>query len=132
MEFFRDVNIDWMAKKWYFLGFSLIVTVAGLLSMFFWHGIPLGVDFKGGTIVYVKFKQDVGPDPIRAAVEKAGVKDARIQRFGAASNHEYIIALEQQQLNESALETGRLTIINALNDSALRSEERRVGKECRL
>ncbi len=23
--------------------------------MFFWHGIPLGVDFKGGTLVYVKF-----------------------------------------------------------------------------
>ena len=23
--------------------------------MAFWHGIPLGVDFRGGTLVYVKY-----------------------------------------------------------------------------
>ncbi|HEV3149824.1 MAG TPA: protein translocase subunit SecF, partial [Acidobacteriaceae bacterium] len=55
MELFHDVKIDWLGKKWYFLGFSLIFSVAGLLSIFFWHKIPLGIDFKGGTLVYVKF-----------------------------------------------------------------------------
>ena len=49
MELFRSTNIDWLGKKWYFLGFSLIFSVAGVLSMCFWHGIPKGVDFKGGT-----------------------------------------------------------------------------------
>ena len=49
MELFRDANVDWLGKKWYFLGFSLIFSVAGVLSMLFWHGIPQGVDFKGGT-----------------------------------------------------------------------------------
>ena len=39
MELFRDVNIDWLGKKWYFLGFSLIFSVAGVLSILFWHGI---------------------------------------------------------------------------------------------
>ena len=33
MEFFRDVNIDWLGKKWYFLAFSLIFSVAGVLSL---------------------------------------------------------------------------------------------------
>ena len=55
MEFFRNTNIDFLGKKWYFLSFSLIFSVAGILSMLFWHGIPLGVDFRGGTLVYVKF-----------------------------------------------------------------------------
>jgi preprotein translocase subunit SecF len=131
MELFRDVNIDWMKLKWYFLGFSLVVTVAGLLSIFFWHGIPLGVDFKGGTIVYVRFNEPPNVDHIRAAVEKAGVKDARIQRYGITGNNEYIIALEQKQTQElekkavsgdktanaQALDTGKQTIINALNAS---------------
>lgn len=122
MELFTNVNIDWMAKKWYFLGFSLIVTVAGLISIFAVNGIPLGVDFKGGTIVYVKFNQDVSPEPIRAAVRQAGVKDARIQRFGPAANHQYIIALEEKQLNESALESGRQTVIDALKNSDLKDK----------
>ena len=33
MELFRSVNIDWLGKKWYFLGFSLIFSVAGIISM---------------------------------------------------------------------------------------------------
>ncbi len=67
MEFFHNVNIDFLGKKWYFLAFSLIFSVAGVLSMLFWHGIPWGVDFRGGTLVYVKFSHtpDVGADPRR-------------------------------------------------------------------
>jgi len=114
MEFFKDINVDWMAKKWYFLVFSLIITTAGILSMLFWHGIPRGIDFKGGTIVTVKFDQDVHPDDIRTAVEKAQVKDARIQRYDVPSKHEFIIALEQSQTSENALESGRSKIENAL------------------
>jgi preprotein translocase subunit SecF len=114
MELFRNVNVDWMAKKWYFLVFSLIITVGGLLSIFFWHGIPLGIDFKGGTIVTVKFSTDVHPDQIRSAVEKAGVHDARIQAYDVASKHQFIIALEQTKTSESALESSRQEIVNAL------------------
>ena len=44
-----------LGKKWYFLGFSLIFSVAGILSILFWHHIPLGVDFRGGTQVTVRF-----------------------------------------------------------------------------
>ncbi len=33
MELFRGVNVDWLGKKWYFLGFSLIFSVAGIISM---------------------------------------------------------------------------------------------------
>ena len=51
MELFRNTNIDFLGKKWYFLAFSLIFSVAGLCSIFFWHGIPLGVEFRGGTLV---------------------------------------------------------------------------------
>ena len=57
VELFRNTNIDWLGKKWYFLGFSLIFSVAGVLSMLFWHHIPLGVDFKGGTQIRVAFDQ---------------------------------------------------------------------------
>ena len=72
MEFFHDVNIDWLGKKWYFLGFSLIFSVAGLLSLFFWHGLPLGVDFQGGTLIYLKFEQPPDLNRIRQGRRSRG------------------------------------------------------------
>jgi preprotein translocase subunit SecF len=71
VEFFRNTNIDFLGKKWYFLSFSLIFSVAGVLSMLFWHGIPLGVDFRGGTLVYVKFVDTPNVQTIRADLDKA-------------------------------------------------------------
>src|SRR5437868_7113831 len=114
VELFKSTNIDFLGKKWYFLGFSLIFSVAGLLSIFFWHGIPLGVDFKGGTLVYVKFTEQPNPDHIRAAMDKAGLHNARIQRYGPPSDNQVLIALEQKETGESSLDKGKLAIIAAL------------------
>jgi len=95
VQFFRDTNIDFLGWKWYFLGFSLIFSVAGVLSMLFWHGVPLGVDFRGGTVVYVKFASTPNEDKIRSELDKAGIHNARIQRLGAASNNEEMIDVAQ-------------------------------------
>ena len=118
MEFFRNPNIDFLGKKWYFLAFSLVFSVAGVLSMLFWHGIPLGVDFRGGTLVYVKFSHAPDDNAIRAAMDRAGLHNARIQRYGAAPNNEVLIALEEKETDERALDRGKLQIINALESNA--------------
>jgi preprotein translocase subunit SecF len=101
VEFFRDTTIDFLGKKWYFLGFSLIFSVAGLLSMFFWHGVPLGVEFRGGTLVYVRFTDPPNEDRLRAELDKAGVHNARIQRIqqvgGAGGNEELIDVAENAE-----------------------------------
>jgi preprotein translocase subunit SecF len=118
VEFFRNPNIDFLGKKWYFLAFSLVFSVAGVLSMLFWHGIPLGVDFRGGTLVYVKFSHAPNDNAIRAAMDRAGLHNARIQRYGPVGNNEVLIALEEKETSEQALDRGKLQIINALESSA--------------
>ena len=114
MELFRNTNIDFLGKKWYFLAFSLIFSVAGLLSIFFWHGIPLGVEFRGGTLVYVKFAQTPDLDKVRQAMDRAGLKNPRIQRFGPVSANEVLIDLGLQETSEAALDRGKNAIIQAL------------------
>jgi preprotein translocase subunit SecF len=118
VEFFRDTNIDFLGKKWYFLTFSLIFSVAGLLSMAFWHGVPLGVDFRGGTLVYVKYAHTPDPSAIHNEIERAGLKNARVQRYGQASNNEVLIALDIQETSEQALDKGKIQIIQALESHA--------------
>ena len=114
MELFRNTSIDFLGKKWYFLAFSLIFSVAGLLSIFLWHGIPLGVEFRGGTLVYVKFAQTPDLDQVRHAMDKAGLKNPRIQRFGPVSDNEVLVDLGLQETSESALDKGKNAIIQAL------------------
>jgi preprotein translocase subunit SecF len=128
VELFHDVKIDWLGKKWYFLGFSLIFSVAGLLSLLFWHGLPQDVDFRGGTVVRVKFDQQPNLDHIRAAADKAGLKDPRIQAFGVAANNEVIVSLAQSQTSESALDQGRATILQALETNYAHNSAAGPGK----
>ena len=86
--------------------------------MLFWHGIPLGVDFRGGTLVYVKFSHAPDDKAIRAAMDRAGLHNARIQRYGAPANDEVLIALEEKETSEQALDRGKVQIINALESNA--------------
>lgn len=118
MEFFRNTNIDFLGKKWYFLAFSLVFSVAGLLSMLFWHGVPLGVDFRGGTLVYVKFNSTPDDNALRAAMDRAGLHNARIQRYGLPGNNEVLIRLEEKETSEASLDRGKLQIIHALESNA--------------
>ena len=113
MEFFKNTNIDFLGKKWYFLAFSLVFSVAGLLSLFFVHHLPLGIDFRGGTLVYVQSQQTPNIDNIRTSLERSGVNNATIQSYGAASNNEVLIKLDRSN-SENALDAGKFAITNAL------------------
>jgi len=118
VEFFRKVNVNWLGWKWYFLAFSMIFSVAGIVKMSWnWSHIgspvPLGVDFRGGTQLDVQFSQPPDINAIRSAIESAGVKDASIQTFGVAADHQVLISLPVET-NESALDTGRQQIESAL------------------
>ena len=114
MELFRNTNIDFLGKKWYFLAFSLIFSVAGIGSMLFWHHIPWGVEFRGGTLVYVKFAQTPDLDQVRHQLDLAGLHGPKIQRFGQASDNEVLVDLGLQETSEAALDQGKNTIIRAL------------------
>ncbi len=129
MELFHDVKIDWLGKKWYFLGFSLIFSVAGILSLLFWHGLPQDVDFRGGTVVRVKFDQQPNVDHIRAAADRAGLKDVRIQSItgSQAVSNEVIISLAQSA-NETSLDQGRATILRTLETNYAHNSAAGPGK----
>jgi len=111
VEFFRNTNIDFLGKKWYFLAFSLVFSVAGLSSILFWHHIPYGVDFRGGTLVYVKFSHTPNEDAIRAALDKVGLHNFKLQSYDVPSNNEELIDLD---VKETEQDKGKTQIINAL------------------
>ena len=118
MEFFHNVNVDWLGKKWYFLAFSLIFSIAGVISMsYHWvhigSPVPLGVDFSGGTQVQLQFRQRPDLTRIRQAVDASGLKGASISTYGPESNNEVLISLPEET-NEKMLDVGRAEIESAV------------------
>ena len=122
MELFRSVNVDWLGKKWYFLGFSLIFSIAGIVSMsMHWAKIgspvPLGVDFRGGTEIQVQFQNTPDIGAIRSAVDAAGFKDAKIQSFGGSAAHNEVLISLPEEHNENSLDTARQQIVTTLHSN---------------
>ena len=120
MELFRSVNVDWLRLKWYFLGFSLIFSIAGIIAMsVHWahtgSPVPLGVDFRGGTEVQVQFVHTPDINAIRQATVAAGIKDAQVVNYDKPELNEVLISLPEQH-DEAALDTGRQQIVNALRE----------------
>ena len=130
MELFKQPNVDWLGKKWYFLGFSLIFSVAGVLSLLFWHHLPLGVDFKGGTHIVVSFDRTPNEDHIREAMDRAGIHNETVQRISGANSqapNQVVIALPVSTATDQNHDAGRSAVENALHnnykDSGFRVEQ---------
>lgn len=86
IQVFKDVKIDWLANRRIFIAISVLLMLAGLGSAVVRQWSPggteafnLGVDFKGGTVVTVRFKQRPSAEAIRDALTATGAGDAVIQ-----------------------------------------------------
>lgn len=67
-------------KKWWFI-ISGIVIIPGIISLIIW-GLPLGIDFKGGTLLEISFNKLVESQDIKLALTDLGVKDLIVQKTG--------------------------------------------------
>ena len=90
MQIFKNPNFDFMKFKFFAFGLSAIVILVGLLNMTIGKGINYGIDFAGGTLIRVIFKNPVPIDTIRSLLNSQGLGKSRIQEVGA-TQQEYII-----------------------------------------
>jgi len=128
MQLLRNVNVDWIGKKNIFIGISLVLSVASVASLVFKGGPRYGIDFSGGTLVYVKFRERPPLDAIRAALKQRGLGESSIQRFGPEADHEVIISLDQRFTDsKTRLDHGRSKIEETLNLS-FRPADAQAGK----
>jgi len=121
MELFRGVNINWMGKAKYFVALSLFLLIVGWASVYrtvvVKHGTLYGIDFRGGTLVYVRFAGPPPIDQLRKGLEQAGLANSTIQGISdtqnVASKNDVVIGLEQTQSDES-LDAGKQKILDVL------------------
>ncbi len=107
-----DIHIDFLGKRKLALTFSaiLIVLSLGLLAV---KGLNFGIDFTGGTLVEVQFKQAPAIADVRTSLAPVGYEQAIIQEFGAPE--EILIRVQ----NREAADSSKIStdILDALSSS---------------
>ena len=117
MRILTNVNVDWLRWRWHSLALSWLVILAGIALMTT-RGLPLGIDFSGGTLVVVRFEQAVGEEAIRNAIPG---NNETVQRYGDAAN-EFMIRLplpEDGTVQESTLEQTAAQLVKELQGANL-------------
>lgn len=103
MEIFkRPTAIDFMGKRGIAMMFSGILILAGLVSLVLHGGLKYGIDFAGGTLVQLKFKNPPAIEDIRAGLKSIGLGESTIQEFGSKND----ILIRVQQSDEKLAEVG--------------------------
>ena len=122
MKIFDNPNYNFIRWRWHAIAVSLVVILAGAAAIAT-RGLPLGIDFSGGTLLVVGFDQPVTEDQVRQAID-AVPGDKTIQQYGDAADRRWMIRLPQGETVEqgASLEQASQQILDALQKAGLPPE----------
>jgi preprotein translocase subunit SecF len=121
MRILTNVKIDWLRWRWHTLALSWLIIIGGVAMMVV-RGVPLGIDFVGGTNVVVRFEMPVDDQVVRNALSSIP-GETQIQRFGNVGDNQKLIKLPQSTQTEQGvgLDQSSTAVVAAL-------EKANVGK----
>ena len=88
-----DINVNFVGHIKGALIFSLIVIGISLISLIIKGGPRYGIDFEGGTLVQVKFFNEVDISEVRIALDDLTIEGLSVQEFGEKEANEYLITM---------------------------------------
>jgi preprotein translocase subunit SecF len=113
MRIIGDTNIPFLSYRKIALTGSLVVIVVGLLLEVFATGLNLGIDFRGGTQVTVKFRDTPDLDRLRQALDQLAAGSPTLQRFDEAEKNEILIRVQNPKGEEGDFTKPILDLLRA-------------------
>jgi len=121
-------TIDFLAVKRIAMGASLAVIVGGLVSLILKGGPALGIDFRGGVHVVVKFSETVSTTDVLTALQKAGIARPKVV---SAPDNEMIIdtVVEEAGIGQKIVQTLKANL--PVQDISITEVGANVGRDLR-
>ena len=116
MDLIGDTKIDWLKYRWYFIGISIAVLLAGAFDVARKGGLQYGIDFSEGTIVYAKFENTPEIEVLRDKLQVNGVNEAIIQRYDRDSLNMVMVRIERISEDNVALDASANAILRVLSE----------------
>lgn len=91
MQLFAKTHFDFIKYRYRAYAFSFLLLGAGVVALVTKGGPKLGIDFTGGSLVQVAFKNDIAMKELRAVLTEGGFRDAELQ--GISGRASYIIRI---------------------------------------
>ena len=97
MQIFKTPNFNFVRWRWHAIALSLFIVLAGAAMVYRNNGLPLGVEFEGGSIVVLQFEQPPNLQQIRNALAAGmpGGDDAIVQSYGDASQRQVMVRVSE-------------------------------------
>ena len=109
-----DTKLPFMRLSRFGFFVSGLLCLASLL-LFFFVGLNVGVDFKGGTVVTIRTQQAANIDELRTKIDALGLGSAELQEYG--SPKDVLIRLESQPGGDQAQQDAVTKLKAALDPS---------------
>ena len=93
----KTPNINFINYMKFAFVFSIILSTCSI-GIYFFNGLNLGIDFKGGIIIEAKSNNDINISNIRKKLNSLNLGDLSIQSFG--SKYEILIRVQRQEGDE--------------------------------
>lgn len=78
----HQTNIDFIGRRYWAYGISILVLLAGIASAIWGNGLKLGIDFAGGVIVQIQFNKPVEDEALKRSLNIPSLPGISTQRFG--------------------------------------------------
>ncbi len=104
IELFKTPNINFLKYKYYAFALSGIIIICGIITYFLRGGFNYSVDFTGGILVQVSFKENISTGKVRALLSNGGLGESTLQRFG--ERNEFIIKVPLSEKKRGEIEAG--------------------------
>jgi preprotein translocase subunit SecF len=116
MKLFEKTNFDFLRWRWHAIAFSLLIILAGAWLMAT-RGLPLGIDFSGGTMVKLDFEKPTSEEAVRQAIPG----DEVVQIYGNPADHQLVVRLPLQEGVEQGdeLSAGAKAVVDAIEKAGL-------------
>jgi preprotein translocase subunit SecF len=94
---FKNANYDFLRWRWHAVALSWVVIIAGIATIGM-KGLPLGLEFAGGTAIIAQFDQQPSIEAVRTALNKnlaQGGQDAIVQQYGTPDQRQVMVRVPQ-------------------------------------
>ena len=102
MQFIKpDSNINFIDKRSIAFVISSLMIAVTMVTLLIHQGPKYGIDFAGGSLIQMEFKESVSLNDIKAGLKGMGLEQSTVQLFGEPQKNEFLVRTAKTMVSDT-------------------------------